>query len=459
MERAGAIAWLDEHGIGMVRVEATSLEGPLLGKHVSRAKFDHAVPEGLCLADFALAMDVAGTPQLGWWADWRQDALGDMYLRPDLSTLVVVPEERGMAACLGDFTDVHGAAIPVCPRTVLRRQVDALTAQNFEARCAFELEFFLVNERIDEARARRFAGLTPLGGRDPKMAYLTQRTPEFLPLMREVTERLDAMGIPWEAFNDEAAPGQFELNLAPADPVTAADRTVRAKRVLRDVAFAHGRSVTFMAKPFADLYGSGLHVHTSLWREGEPMFASQPDGSHSDTLRHWVGGSMATVSGATSMLLPTINSFRRQVDFAAAPTTPTWGEENKGAALRTITRGTASARMEHRVASADANPYLVLAAVLAGGVAGLEERIEPPDAIHDLPWGLPTDRPRLPRSIRAAAEALAGDEHLCKRLGDTFVEHWVEGRKWEWLMFHTSGGDPEASGTTPWELSRYFEWV
>jgi glutamine synthetase len=459
MDAAAAIDWLDERGINTVRVEATSLEGPLLGKHVSRAKFDHALPDGLCLADFALAMDIAGTPQLGWWADWRQAALGDMYLRPDLATLVVVPEEPGLASCLGHFTDVSGVPLPVCPRSVLQNQVDALSALHLEARCAFELEFFVIEERIDAARARQFAGLTPLGGRAPKMAYLTQRTPEFLPLLREVTTRLEALGIPWEAFNDEAAPGQFELNLAPADPVTAADRTVLAKRVLRDVAYAHGRSVTFMAKPFADLYGSGLHVHTSLWRDGDAMFASQPDGTQSELLRHWIGGSIATIGGATSMLLPTINSFRRQVDFAAAPTTPTWGEENKGAALRTITRAAASARVEHRVAAADANPYLVLAAVLAGGIAGLEERIEPPEPAHELPWGLPADRPRLPKSIHAAADALGRSEQLRKRLGDTFVEHWVEGRKWEWLMFHTSGGDPEATTTTPWELGRYFEWV
>ncbi len=458
-ETAAAIDWLDEHDIRIVRVEATSLEGPLLGKHVSRSKFDHSLPDGLCLADFALGMDIAGTAQLGWWGDWRQAALGDMYLRPDLSTLTLVPEEPGMAACLGDFTDVHSAPIPVCPRSLLRQQVAALAAQNFEARCAFELEFFIVEQRIDDARARGFAGLTPLGGRAPKMVYLTQRTPEFLPLLREVTERLEAGGIPWEAFNDEAAQGQFELNLAPTDPITAADRTVRAKRILRDVAFAHGRSVTFMAKPFADLYGSGLHVHTSLWRDGLPMFASQPNGSMSEALCQWIGGTMATIGGATSMLLPTINSFRRQVDFAAAPTTPTWGEENKGAAIRTITRGTATARVEHRVASADANPYLVLAAVLAGGVAGLEERLAPPSPVDHLPWGLPPDRPRLPNSIRTAATALASDERLRKRLGDAFVDHWTEGRKWEWLMFHTGGGDAEATSTTPWELSRYFEWV
>jgi glutamine synthetase len=446
--------WLAAHEIGIVRVEATSLEGTLVGKHVSTAKFEHSLDAGFCLADFVLAMDIAGTPQLGWWADWRQQALGDLYLQPDLSTLVIDDASSGLAACLGQFTDVQGVPIPVCPRTQLRAQVDALTALGYEARCAFELEFFIVEERIDEARRRDFKGLTPLGGAHHKMVYLTQRSPEFLPLLREVTTRLESLGIPWEAFNDEAGPGQFELNLEAADPLTAADRAVRTKRVLREVAYRHGRSVTFMAKPFGETYGSGLHLHLSLWRDGQSAFSAE-----ADTLRHWVGGCMATIDGATSLLTPTINSFRRQVDFAAVPTTPTWGEENKGAALRTITRSSSLARVEHRVASSDANPYLVLAAILAGGVAGLEEKLEPPPAAENLPWGLPADWPRLPSSIRAAAAALDRDDRLRRRLGDVFVDHWIESRKWEWLMYHTSGGDAEATETTDWERERYFEWV
>jgi glutamine synthetase len=439
-------------GTTMVRIEGTAIDGPLLGKHVSPAKFEGCLPEGVCLADFVLAMDLAGTPQLGWWGDWRQPALGDMYLRPDLSTGVNVPDAPGVMSFLGNFTHVDGTPLPVCPRSLLQRQQDRLADLGYAAKTAFEIEFFIVEESIDQARAQKFKGLTPFGGAGHKMAYLTQRSPEFLPILRAATNRLEAMDIPWEAFNDEAAPGQFELNLAPADPVTTADRTVRAKRAIRDAAHEHGRAVTFMARPFP-VYGSGLHVHLSLWRDGEPAFAA------GEVIRHWIGGCIATAAGATSIYTPTINSFRRQVDFNAVPTTPTWGEDNKGAAFRTITRSGSLARVEHRVASADANPYLVLAAVLAGGLAGLEERIEPPPPVTHLPWGLPDSYERLPTSITAAAEALASDERLRKGLGDAFVDHWVEGRRWEWLMFHTSGGDPDAPTVTDWELERYFEWV
>ena len=440
-------------GTTMVRLEATSLDGPMIGKHLAPDRFERCLADGVAMADLVLAMDIAGTPQLGWWGEWRQASIGDMQLRPDPATLVPDPDTPGVVSVLGTFTDAEGVALPVCPRALLAAQQERLASLGYEAKCAFELEFIVVEESLEVARRAGFARLTPMGGGAPKMMYLTQRSPEYLPLLQSATGRLERMGIPWEAFNDEAAPGQFELNLAPADPLTTADRTVRAKRALRDAGYEHGHAVTFMARPFPS-YGSGLHLHLSLWRDGAPAFAGR-----SDALRHWVGGSVATAAGATSVCNPTINSFRRQVDFAAAPTTPTWGEDNRGVAIRTITPSPELARVEHRLAAADANPYLVLATALAGGLAGLEERIEPPDAATVLPWGLPADHPRLPGSITKAAAALADDERLRKGLGDEFVHHWTESRKWEWLMFHSEGGDPDAEGVTDWELRRYFEWV
>jgi glutamine synthetase len=439
-------------GTRTVRIEAASIDGPLVGKFVSAEMFERCLPDGVCLADFVLAMDLAGTPHLGWWGDWRRPALGDILLRPDLTTGVAEPGPAGTVSFLGDFTDLEGAPLPVCPRSLLAAQVARLATLGYEVRCAFELEFFVVDEAVAAARDRGFGGLTPLGGDGHKMLYLTQRAPEFVPVIRSATDRLEQMGIPWEAFNDEAAPGQFELNLAPTDPVTAADRTVRAKRAVREAAFEHGHAATFMARPFP-LYGSGLHLHLSLWQAGAAAFDHDED-----LVRHWVGGELATIAGATSILVPTINSYRRQVDFAAVPTTPTWGEDNKGAAIRTVRRSS-GVRIEHRLAAADANPYLVAATVLAGGIAGLEEGIDPPDPVTHLPWGVPAGHPRLPATITAAAEALAADERLAKALGDTFVEHWVESRRWEWLIFHTEGGDTDARDATDWELRRYFEWV
>jgi glutamine synthetase len=174
-------------------------------------------------------------------------------------------------------------------------------------------------------------------------------------------------------------------------------------------------------------------------------------------MRHWIGGLLATMPAATSVLSPTVNSYRRLVGWAAAPTTATWGEDNKSTAVRVLTRSAAASRIEHRLAAGDANVYLVLAVVLAGGLAGLRHRIEPPPEFPYAGWGLPEGFPHLPASITKAADAFEADVHLREELGDTFVDFWTNTRRWEWLMFHTTGGDAGAEAVTDWELKRYFE--
>jgi glutamine synthetase len=176
-------------------------------------------------------------------------------------------------------------------------------------------------------------------------------------------------------------------------------------------------------------------------------------------MRHWIGGLIATAPGAVSILAPTVNSYRRMVGFAAAPTTPTWGEENKSTALRVISRSEKLTRIEHRVGSSDVNVYLALAVILAGGLAGIEGAIEPPPEHRGLAWGEPPGFAQLPSSISSAADELEHDKLLGEVLGDAFVDYWLHGRRWEWLMFHTGGGDAEATAVTEWELNRYFELI
>jgi glutamine synthetase len=173
----------------------------------------------------------------------------------------------------------------------------------------------------------------------------------------------------------------------------------------------------------------------------------------------WIGGMLATMQGATSFFCPTINSYRRMIAWAAAPTVASWAEDNKSTALRVLSRSPKSARIENRVAGGDANPYIVLAAVLAGGIAGIEHRIAPPPPLAVAGWGLPAGYPHLPTSITKAADALARDTLLAEVLGQDFCEYWINTRRWEWLMFNTTGGDACADGVTDWELDRYFEMV
>ncbi len=450
--------WLDEHGIEWVRTEAVSIDGLVIGKHLHRSKFLGALPLGNAITELVFGYDLGGTPYLAWWDEWRRDALGDFHQQPDLGTLVVCPDRPATAQVMCNTVALDGAPLPPCPRSLLGSVVERLATHGMESKAAFEIEAMVFREPVRAARAHKYRGLTPMS-HPTALGYLHYNSFEQLEFVDEVLRRVVALGIPVEGWHDEAAPGQFEINMLPSDPITACDRVVRVKQVMRQVALEQGCTVTFMAKA-NDEYGNGLHVHHSLSRGDEPLFYA-PDGHDlSATSRQWIGGLMATMPAATSMLCPTINSFRRMVGFAAAPTVASWAEDNKSTALRVLSRAPKSARIEHRVAGGDANPYLVLAAILAGGIAGIERGIEPPAPLAVAGWGLPPEGwPHLPRTITKAADALASDPNLRAVLGEAFVSYFVNTRRWEWLMYHTTGGDPVADTVTQWELDRYFELV
>ena len=452
---------LDERleGINVVRTEGAGIDGLMIGKYLSRAKFERSLPIGPAISDIAFGFDIAGAPQLGWWDDWRAECLGDIHVRPDLDTLIPDPARPGVGACLGDFVDVNGEALPVCPRSVLKNVVRRLERHGLTTRAAFEIEGMVFSDAPADARTQGYRELTPLGILPP-VGYSTLDAYRMHRFFDEVVRRLDVMGVEWDAWSAEAAPGQFEVNLPATDAVTAADVVVRVKSTLRETAFDLGVSLTFMAKP-TEAYGNGMHIHHSLQRDGAPAFHdAQAADSRSTLMRHWIGGLMATMPAAHSFLTPTVNSYRRLVGFAAAPLVISWAEENKSTALRVVSRSPGLARVEHRVGASDLNPYLALAAILAGGIVGIERSIEPPDELRLLAWGLPKDDfPHLPDSITASADALEQDKLLADVIGQPIVHHWVNSRRWEWLMFHTTGGDPLATAVTDWELNRYFELV
>ncbi|MBK5287803.1 MAG: glutamine synthetase [Acidimicrobiia bacterium] len=455
LDAARVPAWLDEHDIRWVKTESSSLDGLVVGKHIGRAKFAKTLPLGNAITELVLGYDLGGTPYLAWWDDWRADALGDIHQRPDLTTLVVAPDRPRTANVICDFVTANDEPLPSCSRGVLRTVLEQLAARGFAAKAAFEIEAMLFTDSLATARRRHFRGLTPMST-DVAIGYLHHNSRQQLAYIDDVLLRLEALGIPVEGWHDEAAPAQFEINVDPADPLTACDHVVRAKQVMREVAMEQGHVVTFMAKPSAE-YGNGLHVHHSLTRDGEPVFYA-PDGRMSETTSHWIGGLMAHAAAATSFLCPMINSYRRMVGFAAVPTVASWGEDNKSAALRVLSIEPKAARVENRVAGGDANPYLVLAATLASGIAGLDAEAPLPAPLAVSGWGLPPQGyPHLPNSITRAADTLEADTGLAAVLGADFVRYWINTRRWEWLMFHTTGGDPTAETVTEWELDRYFE--
>lgn len=436
-----------------VRLEATNHEGSLLGKNVSLAKFDAGKDSGFAFADILFAIDLSNEIVLGdAFPDWRGN-LYDIQMIPDMSTLV--EWKPGLLSVIGDYWLKDGRPVPICPRNLVRRLVARLDSLGYATTVAVEIEATLFEESVHEARARGYRELTPLGG-STGATYHLARSKDWVDYMEAVIARLDSVGIAWEAWTDEAAPGQTELNLAPTDPIRLGDNWARTRQVMREVAHELGHTVSFMAKPTAG-FGQGSHINLSLQRDGVNQFFAEDGPSH--VMRHAIGGLLATMEGATSIALPQITSYRRLVDLTGPPTTVSWGVNNKSAAVRAITGHPKYSRIEHRLPGSDVNPYLALAAVLAGVVAGIEHEIEPPDEVVDLAWCMPEDGivKRIPDTISKAGAALAADSLLREYIGDEFVDFWVASRRWEWMEFHTKGGDPFAE-LSPWESKRYFEF-
>lgn len=445
--------WLDDNGITSVEIQATNLDGTFLGKTLSRNKFLSGVEQGFAFADVVFGNDLSNIPILGMpFPKWRGE-LADIFLRPDLDTLCVW--SPGKAAVIGDFWTADGEPVSVCPRNLLRR-VDADARElGYTANAAIEIEATVFEESIREARTKGFENLTPLGG-TAGAAYVLAKDADWRAYLERVEERLRSIGIEWEAWNDEAAVGQVEVNVALGDIVGVADRWARCRQVMREVAHELGRSVTFMAK-WSDAWGQASHLNVSLSKDDENTFYS-PDGP-SPVMRQFIGGLMQAMAGTTSIALPFITSYRRLMPTEGPPTTITWGVGNKTTALRAVVGHPKQSRVEYRVPGSDANMYLVSAAVLGAGLFGVRNEVEPPEPFTGMAWCLPGGVENIPTSISQAFAALEADKVLPEVLGSEFVGYWSATRQWEWWSFFTmSGGDPDC-GLTAWERARYFELV
>ncbi len=454
--------WLDQHHVEVIRTHATNLDGTGVGKHLHRDKFLNSLPKGHAISDMAVNMDHTGAPHMTSWHPQREANLGDIFLRPDLTTLIYDGPDPDLGHCIGDFTNAAGESLDLCPRSVLKKLVKQVDELGYEIKTTFELEFFLFQESFLELRHAKYRQMTPISAvQQGGGIYNIRNAYQVKPFMRELIKRMEWKGISWEGWNDEAGMGQVELNLTPLDPIKMADTVIRTKQMIYEVSVDLGMAATFMAS-FGSTFGSGMHIHHSLVNKntGESAFfdGTAPD-KRSQLMQHWTAGILATSRGAVSMLCPTVNSFRRMRQFAAVPLTATWGEDNKTTALRLISGTQNYSRIEHRVGAADLNPYLALAVIIAGGLAGLEAKLPLAEEFTQMAWGMPASKLDLPSTIMDAAEALKSDTLLNQVLGSSLIDYWAKTREAEWLAFHTEGADAASQQVTLWEYQRYFEMV
>jgi glutamine synthetase len=442
-----AAAVTDGH-IDTVIACMTDMQGRLMGKRFHAQHFVDSAWRETHFCDYLLATDMEMHTVPGYRATSWEAGYGDHIIRPDLTTLRRIPWLEGTALVLCDVYDHHThEEVAHSPRAVLKRQVARLEALGYRANVATELEYFLFRQSYEDLRANGYRELIPISGYNEDY-HILQTTKEE-GLVRAIRNGLYGAGIPVENSKGEAETGQGEINVRYSDPIDTADNHSITKNGCKEIAWAHGRALTFMAKWHHDKVGSSSHVHLSLADPTGAPVSYDPAAEHgmSALLRSFVAGLLAHTAEITTFLAPTINSYKRFRSGTFAPTSTVWSVDSRSAGYRLCGEGTPNVRIECRIGGADLNPYLALAGLLAAGIAGIEGGLEL-GAPHDGD-GYRTDAAPLPRSLRDAAEALDASQMLRAAMGDDVVDHYVHAARWEVSEHERIVSD--------WEVQRGFE--
>lgn len=405
------------------------------GKRLPAAGLAKIFDKGLFLPRSVHAVDIWGHDVTSAGLD-LQSGDGDGLCMPVPGTLKRVSwGERPAAQVMLQMLGHDGQPFAVEPRAVLRRVLDRLEAMDLTAVAAVELEFYLVERDRPEGTPPKPAAARDTGRRprNPSV-YSLDELDAFSAVFHDISAAAEAQGIPTDTLITEHGPAQYEINLwHRPDAVQAADFAIMFKRVVKGVARRHGLEASFMAKPFGRSAGNGMHVHLSLV-DGKGRNVFDDGGLGSRTMRHALGGLLTTMPQIMPMLAPNPNSFRRLRPGSYAPTTPTWGYENRSVSLRIPQAGGPARRIEHRVAGSDANPHLVMAAILAGAHYGIANQIEPPAESTGNAYEQSTRM--LPPSLADALDEFEKSLFARQYFGAEFCRVFSE-CKWQELDTHT----------------------
>jgi glutamine synthetase len=447
LDARGAIEALGGAEVTRVRVETPDLNGILRGKYVSVEKAATGKP--VALPEVYLALDVDEELVPAPVSD-EQTGYPDLLVAPDWSTARRVPDEPGLVAVVADGLTKHGGRHPQHPRSVLRNVVDRVAAEGYEGMFGVEFEFWAFRDDEASDRARRagdVAGMTPLS--HTRQGYSLLRWGDHADFATDLEQTTRALGVPIETLLTEIGNGQLEAALAPAPALEAADRAARFKTLVRNVARRHGIFVTFMAKLIPDQQGASGHLHQSLLHDGRNAFWGGEQGTLSDAGRHYAAGLLRATRECGAFFAPFPNSYRRYVPGHWAPLALSWGWDDRNSAVRAITLSEASARFEQRRSGSDLQPYLAIAACLAGGVDGIHQAAEPG------PAGTQLSDMSLAPDLPAAAQLLRESTFAREWLGDEIVDLYAASREHEQVAWNEL-----AQAEIPtWEIRRYFEVV
>ena len=451
MDRNEIIQYVKNHLSGKVKIAFADIDGILRGKYISTEKFLSIIEGDSSFCDVVFGWDAAdiaydNSLYTGWHTGYP-----DAPVRIDLSTFRKIPWENDLPFFLGEWIQRGDEPSP-CPRGLLKKVLQDAVAAGFSPVLSQEFEWYNFAETPRSFQEKQYRNPQPL---TPGMfGYSILRSSLQKDFMKDLFEGLNRFGIPLEGLHTETGPGTYEAAICYAGLPEAGDRAIIFKTAVKEIAYQHGIMASFMAKPNEQLPGCGGHVHQSLWDldRKKNLFFDESDPQHmSNILRHYLAGQLMLMPALLPLFAPTINSYKRLVEGAWAPTTLTWGIDNRTVALRVLNNNKSSCRLETRVIGADANPYLAMAGALAAGLYGIKNKLELKKAASTGNGYLDESAGRLPTTLDEATRAMKQSKEVAEILGAGFTDHFTRTREWEWRQ--------HLKYVTDWELKRYFEII
>ena len=432
--------------IDTVIIAFTDMQGRLVGKRASARLFLEELAEhGAECCNYLLAVDVEMNTVAGYAISSWERGYGDMAMIPDLNTLRVVPWLPGTALVTADLTWLDESPVNPDPRQVLKRQIARLKEKGLTPFVGTELEFIVFEDSYRDAWKKKYDGLYPAS--DYNIDYALMASSRMEPLLRDIRNGRDGAGMYCEGVKGECNLGQQEIAFKYTDALATCDNHSIYKNGAKEIADQHGKSLTFMAK-FNEREGNSCHIHLSVVGEGgEPVMADK-NGKYgfSKLMEHWIAGQLKTLRELTLFFAPNINSYKRYVEGSFAPTAVAWGLDNRTCALRVVGHGR-SLRVENRVPGGDVNQYLAVAALIAGGIYGIENELELEPIFEGNAYV--SDAPRVPSSLREATALFAESAIARAAFGDDVVDHYLNNALIEQKAYDAA--------ITDWERVRGFE--
>ena len=439
-------ALIDAGDVDTVIVAFTDMQGRLVGKRVAARFFrDEVASHGAECCNYLLAVDVEMNTVDGYRISSWEKGYGDMAMIPDMATLRLVPWIPGTALVMADLTWLDESPVRPSPREILQAQTARLAEKDLVAQIGTELEFIVFDDSYREAWAKRYTGLTPAS--DYNIDYAILASTRMEPLLRDIRVGMEGAGLYCEGVKGECNLGQQEIAFRFDEALVTCDNHSIYKNGAKEIADRHGKSLTFMAK-FNEREGNSCHIHISLrGTDGSPVFADDGGPERmSPMFRHFLAGQLAAMRELTLFFAPNINSYKRFVEGSFAPTAVAWGLDNRTCSLRVVGHGH-SMRVENRVPGGDVNQYLAVAALIAGGLHGMENELELEPMLVGNAYGSAAQR--VPATLREATDLFENSAIARAAFGDDVVEHYVNNARIEIADYDRA--------VTDWERVRGFE--